>query len=681
MDGVRISLAGWPGLFRWPLRIRYDVLLGVVAVASFGIAAATAAGLQTGMPRSDGMERMSLAFFAAVGGGVLSLLIANRTLAPARPVLRWHLTFSSRTGKARDRGERWLAAPANAKYARMLGYLDDELPGKTIDVFLPPGLCEDYAKPADELPGRYRYMVLLRHREGYLLPVVLAITVAREASGALSRRFVDMLDLDEIEQHRNRLVSAKNFFWKVFDATPVGMVIVDKSGRYTRVNRAMCDFTAYSEGELRGRSYRDITHPGDNRQLAWLAQAAPDPRSPAFQIEKRYVRKDGKALWAVLVALPLFDGEGNLLYWVGQVLDIDRIKRVEQTLRIAEQRFRGVFENANTGMVVVDPGGRVRHFNDAFRTLLGYDRRALRRMRFDDFTPAEDRTGEPTVFDEILRGGDGRCRLEKRWLACDGRVLWVDLHISAIRNEGGEVLSFVAVVGDMTERKRSALALADSRRKLRALAAYQEGMLELERKHIAREVHDEMGQLLTALKMDLSLMRLRFGQDAALLAMIDEMRQLVERTIDVTRQVASNLRPAVLDHGLLPAIEWLADDFYRRTAIPCRLACGAGPVELNEAQATAVFRVVQESLTNVVRHAQARSVVISLRYGRAQLHVVVKDDGRGFDPVVVGKARGFGLFGMRERILALGGTLRIKSAVGQGTAVSIRLPLATGERE
>jgi signal transduction histidine kinase len=186
---------------------------------------------------------------------------------------------------------------------------------------------------------------------------------------------------------------------------------------------------------------------------------------------------------------------------------------------------------------------------------------------------------------------------------------------------------------------------------------------------------------LTALKMDISLVRLRYGKNLELLGRVDEMRSLVDRTINVVRQVSSNLRPAALDHGLTPAIEWLAENFTKRWSIRCRLEAGDGDSEivLNDLQSTAVFRIVQESLTNIARHAQATEVVISLHTSGQRLKVIVKDDGQGFATEVVGKGRGFGLLGMRERVLALGGTLHIDSAPGKGTSVAIELPLSNSE--
>jgi signal transduction histidine kinase len=300
-------------------------------------------------------------------------------------------------------------------------------------------------------------------------------------------------------------------------------------------------------------------------------------------------------------------------------------------------------------------------------------------MHFTDFSFAADIAGETALFAELLQHRRDRYRVEKRYVASDGRTLWVDLSVSTIRDEQGEIVACIGVVSDITARKESVRALADSRRHLRALASHQEEILEQERKHIASEVHDELGQLLTALKMDISLLRLRFGENLQLLTMVDEMRSLVDKTIGVVRNVASNLRPAALDHGLVPALDWLADDFAKRWSIPCKLKVGAGETALDDLQSTAIFRVVQESLTNVARHAQASEVIVSLHESEHVLHLSVKDDGRGFDARDSDCGTGFGLFGMRERLLALGGTLRIESAPGAGTCVAIELPLVHGE--
>lgn len=217
--------------------------------------------------------------------------------------------------------------------------------------------------------------------------------------------------------------------------------------------------------------------------------------------------------------------------------------------------------------------------------------------------------------------------------------------------------------------------LAHSRRKLRDLSAYNEYRLEQERRSIAREIHDELGQLLTTLKMECSLLRRQYPDDPDLQKKIETMRSLLDSTIGVARHVVSNLRPPALDHGIIPAIEWLAEDFSLRWEIPCRLELDADDILLDDTRATALFRIVQESLTNVARHAKAGEVVISLGRQESLLRLSVLDDGCGFDPVEVAKKRGFGLQGMRERAIAFDGTMRVASTPGAGTSVTVELPL------
>ena len=250
------------------------------------------------------------------------------------------------------------------------------------------------------------------------------------------------------------------------------------------------------------------------------------------------------------------------------------------------------------------------------------------------------------------------------------RKRWFRMSVTSMGVENGGVVVAHTDITEATEQLR------DTKEKLRALAAHQEQMLEQERKGIALEVHDEMGQLLTALNLDLSLVGLRFGDNRELLAMVDKMHVLLGKTIKVVRHVSSNLRPAALDLGLAPAIEWLAEDFSSRWPVRCRLDSSDDDIVLDDLLSTAVFRVIQESLTNVARHANAREVVIFLSHSNQELCVVIEDDGQGFDTTVVGQGSGFGLFGMRERMLALGGTLRIDSEPGKGTTVSIKLPIS-----
>jgi len=484
-------------------------------------------------------------------------------------------------------------------------------------------------------------------------------------------------DISAIRRAQDEMRIARDFFEQTFEAAPVGMAITNVDGCYIQVNRAMTEFIGYSAEELQGMSYVDITHPEDVAANQKTRKQLLAGDFGSHLQEKRYVRKDGSTVWALLVVSLVRDAGGNPLYTIGQTLDITRQKLAAQALRASAIRFRAIFENASTGIVSADDDGGVSYFNEAFRLMLGHDPEALRKLRLADFTDADDFEREQRLLDEIRNNVREHYRLEKRYRRADGGVIWVDSSVSAIR-ANGRVQSFITVAYDVSERKQAELALSNSRQKLRALAAHQTRLLEEDRKHVAREIHDELGQLLTALKMDISLLRMGAGDDPALLSRIGRMREVVDQTMDVVRHVATNLRPSVLDLGLLPAIEWLADDFSARWEIPCVLEPLGGDgreLALNDVLSTAVFRVIQESLTNVARHAAANRVAITLRRDPGLLRVVVEDDGRGFNMAETSRKKGFGLFGMRERVLAVGGKVSIDGRPGEGTTVTITLPI------
>jgi signal transduction histidine kinase len=227
-----------------------------------------------------------------------------------------------------------------------------------------------------------------------------------------------------------------------------------------------------------------------------------------------------------------------------------------------------------------------------------------------------------------------------------------------------------------TERR-----LNESQQLLRELAARAEAVREEERKALTREIHDEMGQYLSALRLGVSLLELEFGKDnPSLQEKTRKLVTLVDSTIKVVRSVVSSLRPAALDMGIVSALDWLAEQFTGRTGVPCSVHV-EGDIPLDEKSATELFRVVQESLTNISRHAQATDVDVSLK--RTETHYVlqVRDNGQGFDPAVR-KRQSFGLVGIRERALALGGEADIASAPGTGTTVSLAFPTInhTGEQ-
>lgn len=216
--------------------------------------------------------------------------------------------------------------------------------------------------------------------------------------------------------------------------------------------------------------------------------------------------------------------------------------------------------------------------------------------------------------------------------------------------------------------KRESPALSE----LQASAAHLEAVREGERKRIAMEIHDELGQLLTALRNEVSLLRKKLLPDSIAVQKAEEMEILVETIMGVVRSVVNQLRPAALNFGIVPALEWLVEDFSRRAQIACRLHVVGPEPCLSEMHATGVFRIVQESLTNIARHASASQVEIRLTKSDSEIDLVVRDNGQGFD-MLRDRLGSYGLLGMTERARMMDALLKIDSQPGSGSVIRLRV--------
>ena len=342
----------------------------------------------------------------------------------------------------------------------------------------------------------------------------------------------------------------------------------------------------------------------------------------------------------------------------------------EAALREREARIRRLVEANIIGVIFWNVDGTVTDANDAFLRMLGYSWQDLGagRVRWDRLTPPEYLEATKQALAALRQ--QGVCPPdEKEYLRQDGSRVPVLVGSALMDGESASGISFVL---DLSERKGFERQLLESHEQLRDLAAHRDAVREQERKRIAREIHDELGSLLTALKMDISLTRMSAGQDTVLQERLAQMRDLVDKTIRMVRQVASQLRPAALNLGIVPALEWLVQEIGPRNGIACVLETD-GEIAMDDVHATAIFRIVQESLTNIARHAGASHIEISLLHRGGEIVLRIADDGRGFDPEHT-RPGSFGLLGIRERAQALDARADIVSAPGAGCVVSIRIP-------
>ena len=360
---------------------------------------------------------------------------------------------------------------------------------------------------------------------------------------------------------------------------------------------------------------------------------------------------------------------------LGRVIERER---AAEALHEREALLGAMFDQSAVGIVVADRSARFIRSNRAFQEMIGYDAAELESLSYVDITYAEDVPRNRDMMAELARGDRSAFTFERRYCRKDGRVIWAHVTVTALPGEAAKPRLFVGMVEDVTERKHAEAELERHRAQLRGLAARLEAAREAERARIAREIHDELGQALTALKIDVLWLRKRITPSSPELASkLDGMATVIDSTARGIQRVATELRPSVLDElGLRAAIEWEAREFATRTGIECRVELPGEQPALDPSRATAVFRIFQEALTNVARHAAATHVLVRVAVSPNALEMTVQDDGRGIREGALHAPRSLGLLGMRERATTFHGNVTVTGAPGAGTTLTLTMPRA-----
>ena len=340
------------------------------------------------------------------------------------------------------------------------------------------------------------------------------------------------------------------------------------------------------------------------------------------------------------------------------------------TLQGADHTYRVFVERMNEGAAVLSRDHTVLHCNGRFARFLGAGLQRVIGSSMLDLVWPDDHS----KLDALLRrAAQKNCRGEIRLQSRKGAPLSVHLSLNPLRLESTKAVCLIA--SDLSEMKRAEQELRASSEQLRNLAAHLLSVREEERARISREVHDELGQSLTAVKMDLAWLAGRLPRrKGQMLKRIRSTRQLADDIIQSIRRISTELRPAVLDLGLAEAVEWQVQEFQTRSGIQCTVRLLTREVVASNAS-TAMFRIFQETLTNVARHAKATRTEVVLQKQQDWLVLLIRDNGRGFDQADPSLSKSLGLLGMRERAAILGGRVNISSAPGKGTTVTAWIPL------
>jgi PAS domain S-box-containing protein len=344
------------------------------------------------------------------------------------------------------------------------------------------------------------------------------------------------------------------------------------------------------------------------------------------------------------------------------------------TLQGADRTYRVFVERMNEGAAVLSSDHTVLHCNGRFARLLGAGLQSVIGSSMLDLVWPDD---HPKLDALLRRAAQRNCRGEIRLKSRKGAPLSVHLSLNPLRLDSTRAVCLIA--SDLSEMKRAEQELRASSEQLRNLAAHLLSVREEERGRISREVHDELGQSLTAVKMDLAWLARRLPRrNGQMLKKIRSTRQLADSIIQSIRRISTELRPAVLDLGLAAAVEWQVQEFQARSGIQCKVRLLTQEVVALNAS-TAMFRIFQETLTNVTRHAKATRVEVVLQKQRDRLVLLIRDNGRGFDRADPSLSKSPGLLGMRERAAILDGRVNISSAPGKGTTVTAWIPLPSPE--
>ncbi len=477
------------------------------------------------------------------------------------------------------------------------------------------------------------------------------------------------IDISEKVKSQQELKESEEKYRTLIEQASDGIFISNQYGDYVDVNTSATMLTGYSKEELLKLNIRDILF---ETGITADKPALPEElKNGEVVIDERMMRqKNGNIINVEISSKMLPDGR-----FQGIIRDITIRKKTEEEIRMSEHKYRLLFNQNPMPMSMISlPQRNFIDVNDAAIEFYGYSKKEFLEMNIKDLRPEEEiiNLSDISTYKAGINN-TGIWRHRKK----DGTIVKVNIITHDIINEGKHAKLVLA--NDITEKILAEEKLKKSHEDLRQLATHLQDIREDERTRIAREIHDELGQQLTGLKMDISWLSKKISNGSVEINQkMTEALKLIDDTVKTVRRIATQLRPSILDDlGLISAMEWQSEEFEKRFKIKTSFISDTAVVQVESEIATGLFRIFQESLTNVLRHSRATEVKATLSIKEGKLNLSIADNGIGFNAVENESKKTLGLLGMKERTLIMGGTYEINSKPGNGTTVEISVPIAS----
>jgi PAS domain S-box-containing protein len=597
---------------------------------------------------------------------------------------------------------------ANPALCRMYGRSREELIGQTPAIVTHP---DDYGQSTldfqewtsgktDFYQSERRYM--RKNGEAFWAHVTMSFICNSENKPLYIIGMV--LDIDDKKRAQLELRKSEERFRATFESSAIGMGLLSTDGKILKVNEAVCKISGYTAEELQQRYDRQNVYPEDVDVDRDLFDELAAGKRDSYEIEKRYVRKNGDVFWARLTISAVRNPDNTVPYLVGMIEDIDTQKRVLIELEESEARFRAMFDNAMVGMTLSTLDRRILKMNEALSRITGYSLEDLKLIHPTDLAHIEDRHLGKDEFAELLAGKRNEFTLERRYIHKSGRIFWGRVSYSLVRDSKGEPCNLVGLFEDITEQKlaneKIAMQEAEYRQtlELKVKARTQEltkinqrlkdeiaqrqkaekalsekaaqDAITSERTRLARDLHDAVTQTLFSASLIAEVLPdLWETNPAEGEKRLGELRQLTRGALAEMRTLLVELRPNTLVQiPLSDLLRQLCESLIGRARLPIDFLV-EGQAKIPPDVQIALYRITQEALNNIVKHAKATKVVVTLSLGDS-VRLMIIDDGSGFEQSNV-SADHLGLRIMCERAEAIGANCSIYSQPGEGTQITV----------